>query len=407
VRIKIIKNSLFLSGSQIIGRIVGFFYFVYLARVLTLEEFGALTWVLGFVYNFYPLADFGLERIVLKHIPRNPERQKHYLERLFPLRLFLALASIVISLVLAAAIGVNLKRLLLVFIFSLAIIPYNLVYLLAAFENAREKMATYAKITVANSVLSALLGLVFIRLGFGLIWILLGYPFSNLILLVWLFLAGRKLNLRIGWKVDPVFWKKILSESWVFASILVLAVFYLRISLVLVGRLLGDYWAGIYGSASKFVEAGILIPQGLALALFPVSSKLMINDKEKLKRIYKKTLAFLFLISLPIALTMFLLGDQLMVLIYGKDYLPAGSVFSLLGILMIFFFVNSLPGNIIQNSEKVKRFLPFSLGNFLIALFSGLILIPRLGVIGGVWAMIIGEVYGLIVNNLFVFRILK
>jgi len=407
VRTKILKNTFFLSGSQIIARTIGFFYFIYLARALSLNEFGALTWVLAFVYNFYPLADFGLERVVLKHIPRQPERAKHYLDRLFPLRLFLGLASILISLLLALAIGISFKKLELIFVFSLTIVPYNLVYLLAAFENAREKMITYAKATVWSSIFSALFGSIFIQLGFGLGWILLGYFLSNLVVLIWLFFNGKKLNLEIGWKIDLKFWKKIIRESWVFGLLLVIAVFYLRISLVLVGRLLGDYWAGIYGSASKFIEAGILIPQGLALALFPASSRLMISDKKKLKQIYQKTWLSLFLISVPIGLTMFYLGEKLMVFVYGQNYSPAGPVFSLFGLLLVFFFVNALPGNIIQNSKKVKKFLPFAIGNFLVALISGLVLIPRLGVIGGVWAMIIGETYGLIVNNLFVFKILN
>jgi len=34
-------------------------------------------------------------------------------------------------------------------------------------------------------------------------------------------------------------------------------------------------------------------------------------------------------------------------------------------------------------------------------------LITKIGAIGGVWGMIISEIFGLIVNNVFVFRILN
>jgi O-antigen/teichoic acid export membrane protein len=101
-------------------------------------------------------------------------------------------------------------------------------------------------------------------------------------------------------------------------------------------------------------------------------------------------------------------GSQyIMPLVYGADYIPSIPVFSLMGILMMFYFVNSLPGNIIQNSDKFIKFLPFAILNFLVALIAGLIIIPKVGVIGGVWAMIIGEAFGLIINNIFVFKILK
>jgi len=66
-----------------------------------------------------------------------------------------------------------------------------------------------------------------------------------------------------------------------------------------------------------------------------------------------------------------------------------------------------LPGNIIQNSDRFKKFLPWSVFNFLIKLVLCLILIPRFSIIGAAWAVVGGEVAGVLINNLFVWRILK
>ena len=65
---KVIKNSLWLTVSQIAGRVIGFLYFLFLARYFSVENFGILSWVLGFGYNFYPLADLGIQNYVLKHL---------------------------------------------------------------------------------------------------------------------------------------------------------------------------------------------------------------------------------------------------------------------------------------------------------------------------------------------------
>ncbi|MCX6724646.1 MAG: polysaccharide biosynthesis C-terminal domain-containing protein, partial [Candidatus Shapirobacteria bacterium] len=89
------------------------------------------------------------------------------------------------------------------------------------------------------------------------------------------------------------------------------------------------------------------------------------------------------------------------------DYLPAAPVLAVLGASLIFFFLNVLPGNIIQNSPKFKKFLPWSVLNFLITLTLGLILIPRFSIIGAAWSVLGGELAGLIINNLFVWKILK
>ncbi|MBU2592672.1 oligosaccharide flippase family protein [Patescibacteria group bacterium] len=404
---KILKNTFFLSGSQVVARTIGFLYFVVLARVFSVEDFGILAWVLGFGYNFYPLADFGIERVVLKDVSREPKKRGAYLARLIPLKIILAIASVLISILLALVLGLRGFKLFLVFVFVLSMLPYNLVFLFAAFDNAREKVITFTISTMAVSLTSVVLGLSMFKMGFGLGGILFGYFLSSLAVLIWFLSGERSKKFVVKWKIDWQFNKKILSRSWVFASFLVLAVFYLRTPLILTGIILGDHAAGIFGAASKFIEAGILIPQSLALALFPSFSKMILKNKSRLKKEYLKNLSLLFLFSLPIGIVMFLLGKPFMGLVYGQNYLVSGEVFSLFGLVMVLFFVNSLPGNIIQTSKKPKVFLPWSAANFLVALISGLVLIPRVGLVGGVFALLIGEVFGLIINNLFVFKILN
>jgi len=235
---------------------------------------------------------------------------------------------------------------------------------------------------------------------------LAGFLASSVVALIFL-LKAKAWGLSLGWVIDKKFFLKALSQSWAFAVLLILAVFYLRASLILVGLLKGDYYTGLYGSAFKFVEAMILIPQSLALALFPLSSRLLLKDKKRLEKVYQKGLIVLFLFSLPFVLVLGLLPRLIIGLAYGQDYLQAAPVLALLGASLILFFLNALPGNIIQNSPKFKKFLPWAALNFIITLVLCLILIPRYSIVGAAWAVIGGEVAGLIINNLFVWRILK
>ena len=207
--------------------------------------------------------------------------------------------------------------------------------------------------------------------------------------------------------IDKKFWKKSLSHAWAFAFLLIISVFYLNLSLVLVSFLKGNYFTGLYSSAFKFIQAMILIPQSLALALFPLSSRLLLTDKKKLMNVYKKGLVVLFASSLPFAFVLVVFADKIINLAYGQDYLQAVSALGILGAGLILFFINALPGNIIQNSDKFKKFLPWSVFNFLIKLVLCLILIPRFSIIGAAWAVVGGEVAGVLINNLFVWKILK
>lgn len=401
---KVARNTFFLSASQITARTVGFFYFVFLARALGVDTFGTYTFTLAFFYNFYPVADFGLERLVLRDVSRKPQKSQYYFSRLLPLRIIFGVLGYLGILMLGVVLGQTEKQIGYFAVLGLALIPYNITYLIAGIQNAREKMQYMALANISIILLAASSGVLFVWLKLSLIWLFLAYFLANLV--VCLGFLG-KLGLLVKFEIDFRFCRKALSQSWVFAALTILAVFYLRLSLVLVGLLKGSHLTGIYGSAFKFVEAGILIPQSLALALFPLSSKLFVNNKKGLKGIYKKGLTVLFLGGLAAGGVMFFGAKFIIPFVYGPKYNQAVSVFSILGISMILFFVNALPGNIILNSPKVKQFLPWAALNFAIAGGFCLLLIPKYSIIGAAWAVMGGEVAGLIINNLFVWQILK
>ena len=404
---KIVKNTFWLSTSQIIARGLGFFYFIFLARFLGVADFGIYSFTIAFVYNFIPVADFGIERLVLRDISREPEKTTYFLKRLLPLRMILAAIAYFLLVILALVFGQTGKQILYLAIFGLALFPYSFSFLLISFLNSREEMKFLAASNIFLILFTGMTGALLVILKFPLTILFFVYPLANFLLAGWFWLNSKELNLPLGGVIDLVFWKKCLSQSWAFATILILAVFYLRLSVVMLNLIKGSVATGLYNSAFKFVEATILIPQSLTLALFPLSSKLIISDKAKLKKIYLKALLILVLLSVPL-MFVFLFAPQLLVkTTYGSNYLGAVPVFMILGLSFVFFFPNALAGNIIQNSDKFKRFLPWAVANFLVALILCLILIPRYSIVGAAWAVVGGEIFGLIINNWFVFRILK
>lgn len=404
---KVARNTFFLSASQILARLVGFLYFVFLARALGVKDFGVYVFTTAFIYNFVPVADFGIERLVLRDISREPAKANYYLARLLPLRVFLAVAAYVAVIVLGLILGQTLTQILFLAVFGLALIPYNLTFLFSSFLNAREKMGYMAIANIALALLTTIFGILSVLVKQSLAYVLFAYPLANWLLAGFFISNSKKWGVALGWVIDRKFWRQSLVESWIFASLTILAVFYLRTSTVMINLLKGPEATGIYGSAFKFVEAMILIPQSLALALFPLSSKLIAQDKNKLRNVYLKGLGVLFFSSLPFAFVLVALPKFIIRFSYGTEYLSAVPIFAILGFSLILFFVNALAGNIIQNSIRVKKFLPLLLLNFIVEIVLCLILISRLGTIGAAWAVVGGEVFGLFINNIFVFQILR
>ena len=403
VNAKTIKNSLLLIFSQITARLIGFAYFIFLAKKLSVADFGVFNWVLGLVYNFLPVADFGLERYILKHLPRQIKKAKSYYPRLLTLKMILGTISFLLAIALGLILGASGEKLLILTIFSLHLIPYGLVYTTITFKNAQEKVELAAIFNIAYSLAGAILGIGAIKFGLGLRGVFSGYLLAAVSGFFLINIFDKEYRSRFIW--DSSFFKKVVRESWVFALLVILSVFYLRLPLLVINKVRGDYETGLYGAVNKFLEAGILIPQALVLALAPSYSRLLKEKrKEELKKVYYRDLVFILPLAVFSAAVIFFAAKPIIIIFLGAKYLPAKKAFSFLGLAIGLIFLNSLFSNIIENSLLVKKYLIWTGIKFLLVLGSGFWLIPKFGLVGGALMMIGGEVLSLVSNFIF-FRV--
>lgn len=404
---KVTRNGLYLILGQLTGRVVGFVYFIFLARQLTVENFGVYAWVLGFVYNFLPVADLGIERYILKNLPRQLDRAKEYFRDLLGLKIALAGTTFLLTASLGFILGLSSERLVSLIIFSLIFLPNNIIHLTTSFQNAREEVVTGVVANIFFSILGALMGAGAIFLGLDVIWLFVTYLVSLLITSLGVIVRAKKLNLPLR----PRFNKKVILLVWkecrFFAVLLVMGNFYLRLPLITIGQTMGDYWAGVYGSVSKFLETGVFIPQAVSLAMAPAFSRLLVQNKSQLKTIYHQVSLGVFFISLlPLAVFLFA-GEAFIEIIYGERYLSAVSALKVLGLVLPLLFFNFLAANIIENSKKVKKFTPWAVGHFILVFLLAIFLPNKWGIAGGAASLLIGEVIRLGLNQSFVNKILK
>lgn len=403
----IVVNTVFLSLANLLARAIGFFYFIFLARILGVEQFGHYSFAIALVYNFYPVADFGVERLILRDISKNAGRANEYFQKLIFLRVILSVLSVVLVTMTGLILSRNSADVINIVLFSLCLLPWTFIQLVAGIGNALEKMEVQSLAIILMSVLTAIFGGLAASLDGSVPVILLAALFANSLVAATMLKQMKRIDLKLSFDWDPVFIKFILKQSWTFALITIMAVFYLRATIVMTNFFKGSYFTGLYSSVFKFIEASILIPQSLALALFPQMARQLATDKKKLFKDYSFSLGSIFLMSLPFFIVFCFFPQILIRLAYGKEYLTAVPAAKILGLTFIPFFLNALPGNIIQSSNKLVRFLPFAFINLLAVFILGVYLIPRYSIEGAAWAVLIAEIFGFVINNAFVLKILN
>ena len=104
---------------------------------------------------------------------------------------------------------------------------------------------------------------------------------------------------------------------------------------IVVGKLLGTFSLGIYQQAYKISTLPITeIAETFQKVTFPLYSK-MVAENKSIKKIYLKTFLTTLLIVIPFSLILFLIPEQIVLILLGKNWLSAVPVLQVLAIFAI------------------------------------------------------------------------
>jgi len=146
------------------------------------------------------------------------------------------------------------------------------------------------------------------------------------------------------WRPRFEFDKKIALEMFHFGKFLFLggAVWFLKMNLdnMLVGKLLGVMALGLYAIAFNIANFGAdYFGSKVHRVIFPAFSKIQ-DDRYDLKQAFLKTTKLVSIFAFPFCAVMFLMGDELIRVIYGSKWIAAIPVLKVLALAGLF---NTLP----------------------------------------------------------------
>ena len=155
---------------------------------------------------------------------------------------------------------------------------------------------------------------------------------------------------------------------------------------LLVGRVLGKDVLGYYNKGYNLMLLPVRqLTNTLTKVLFP-SFSLIQDDSEKIASIYLKISGVVAFIAFPLMMSLSMLAEPLILIIYGENWRPVIPIFKVLSILGMFQALAALSGNIYLALGRPK--LMFQIG-----LFSRTVII--LGLVSGLYAGgLMGMIYG-------------
>jgi O-antigen/teichoic acid export membrane protein len=393
---RITKNTILLVASEIIGKIITFFYIVIAARYLGVSNFGAISFALAFTGTFTVLADIGLSRVQIREIARDKAKAGSITTNILFLKLFLGVATFLTMALIINLMSYPQEIVMLVYIIGLSVLITNFGVSFESVFQGFEEMGYMGIAHILNSLI-LLIGAVFIaNNGAGTVEFALIYLVSSIIIVVFEFFVSIKKFTELGKGVDLKFCKYILKEALPFALSDMFVIAYLRIDNIFLSIFKGENAVGLYSASSTISDSLSLIYFSFMTALFPVTSRLFKYSTEKLMLSFEKSFKYLLVMSIPIAVGTTVLSDKIIRLVYGAEYTNSAVALQILVWSASLIFMSTAVSNLLSSIDKQVIVTKQRAIATFINLVANLILIPSYSYIGASIAAVITQLFSVI-----------
>jgi O-antigen/teichoic acid export membrane protein len=217
----------------------------------------------------------------------------------------------------------------------------------SAIIKAYERMEIFIPIGLLFSLTSLFLNIYVLKMGYSvtaLIFVIL--IIEGLKSSVFLKIVQRHfVSLRLSFNIPVML--QIIRLSIPFAALMACAVLLHRIDLLMIGWLRPLEDVAIYGAAAKYLDFLSLLSGSLVGALFPALSSNIYSGKDNLWSIYHDSIGIFGILGFGAALSVTVLAEPIILLLFGEQYLIGSSALRWLGWAFLFSVLSGPAGTLL------------------------------------------------------------
>ena len=401
----IFKNMSWLVISQVIASICGFIWTILMARYLSVDDYGIFGFATSLTGLLYVATELGLNTHIVRHIATDYDSAPKYLGNTIPLRGILSILTLFLALIILILMNSNELVITVTLLFTIEVIIKSYINLFngsfQAFEEAKYQ-------GIGNTLLNILL-LIFILMAIftdlGLIGIAISYIIANLIVLLYEYYVLNKHVTKPKFELDTSFCKKIIIFSLPFAITSLLYTVYYSIDVIMLTNMVGNYATGIYNATYKLISVLTLFYSVYTAVIFPVMSKFFKNDETMLIVSFEKSIKYLMLVMIPLAVGTVFYSLDIIQLIYGHKYDVASSVLSILIWTVCLLFISGACNTLLNASHKeltvTKIYSIAAVFNIVLNFF----MIPYLSYNGAAITTVLSDILIVIIQAYVIYRL--
>ena len=401
----IFKNMSWLFVSQIITSICGFIWTILMARYLGVEQYGIFGFAVSLTGILCILFDFGIGIHSVRHIATDYDSAPKYLGNAIPLKGLFSIFGFFVILIVLIIMKCDQLTITVTLLITIEQIIKKFVELMTSTFQAFEEGKFQGISNTLLNVLTFIFILIAIYTDLGLYGISLAYIIANMITLLYCYHVLTKHLTKPNYELDKDFCKMITLAAIPFAATVILSSIYYSIDMVMLENIVGSYATGIYNATYKLISILTLFYGIYSAVIFPVMSKFFKNDESILLILYEKSIKYLLLVIIPIAIATLYYSTDIIHLIYGHQYDASSSVLSILIWTVCLLFISGAGNTLLNASYKevtVTKIYAIA-AVFNVAL--NLILIPYLSYDGAAITTVLSDVLIVIIQSYVIYKL--
>ena len=390
----VIKNTLWLFIGEFGVRILKLFLFAFAARKLGASEWGTFSYALALMGMFAVISDIGINTVILRETAKKSDNINEYISTGFFLKIGLSVISSMALLAMLLFLKSDNGVRVLIPITCLILFFDSIREFGFAINRAFEKMEIEAFVKLVTTVILIFFGIILIIKEGKAISLSYAYLISSITGIIIMYFSLRNHFKKIVSNVNKKLFYFIFKEAWPIATVGVIGTIMSNIDMVILGWYTNNYQIGIYSAAQKPVQVIYLIPSLLGTAIFPVFSRLVLSEKENIKKFVNKTIYFSFLFSITASVGVLIIGGPIFNIMFGNQYAASIPLFKIMSLAIVTGAPGMILSNIMYALGKQKEIIRFILITLCLNIILCMILIPRYNIYGAAISVTLSQTIG-------------
>jgi O-antigen/teichoic acid export membrane protein len=254
-----------------------------------------------------------------------------------------------------------------------------------------ERFGAEAVTLLAERVTLLVLGLLVLRLGYGVVGFVLVFLVVRAVDTSGLYGFVHSRVAHLAPAFDRRLWWDLLLKGLPFAYAGAMITLFFQVDTVMLEHMRSDREVGWYVAPVRVLEGLSILPRIIGFALIPTMAALHARAPEKVTELYRRGSKYLLVAGLPIAAFGALAALPFMTFLFGDEYAPSAAAARLLIPAAAFMFLSNLGETTLACINRCGTIVVVSTAALVLNVALNLVWIPRAGAVGAAGVTLVTE----------------